>query len=74
MHSLSFVESLLTSWISSQLYTDCLIVQNFTPDVKDKASIFVPAIGKMTIVVLIRNLIQLARAHDARRERESRSL
>jgi methylenetetrahydrofolate dehydrogenase (NAD+) len=49
-------------------------VQNFTPDVKDKASIFVPAIGKMTIVVLIRNLIQLARAHDARRERESRSL
>jgi 5,10-methylene-tetrahydrofolate dehydrogenase/methenyl tetrahydrofolate cyclohydrolase len=33
----------------------------------------VPAIGKMTIVVLIRNLIQLARAHDARLEQEARA-
>ena len=31
--------------------------QNFEPNVKSKASIYVPAIGKVTIVVLMRNLI-----------------
>merc|ERR1712230_104545 len=30
--------------------------KNFNPDVKEKASIYVPAIGKVTIVVLMRNL------------------
>ncbi|KAK4982281.1 Methylenetetrahydrofolate dehydrogenase [NAD(+)] [Elasticomyces elasticus] len=33
--------------------------KNFTPDVKEKASIYVPAIGKVTIVVLLRNLLRL---------------
>ena len=31
--------------------------KNFSPDVKEKASIYVPAIGKVTIVVLLRNLL-----------------
>lgn len=31
--------------------------KNFETDVKDKASIFVPAIGKVTIVMLLRNLL-----------------
>ncbi|KAL5114722.1 Methylenetetrahydrofolate dehydrogenase [NAD(+)] [Pleosporales sp. CAS-2024a] len=34
--------------------------RNFTPDVKEKASIYVPAIGKVTIAVLLRNLLRLA--------------
>ncbi|EFW13788.1 hypothetical protein DIZ76_015001 [Coccidioides immitis] len=33
--------------------------KNFNPDVKDKASIYVPAIGKVTNVVLLRNLLRL---------------
>lgn len=33
--------------------------QNFNPDVKEKASIYVPAIGKVTIVVLMRNLLRI---------------
>lgn len=31
--------------------------QNFDPQVKKKASIYVPAIGKVTIVMLLRNLV-----------------
>ncbi|KAF2674220.1 NAD(P)-binding protein [Microthyrium microscopicum] len=31
--------------------------KNFTPEVKEKASIYVPAIGKVTIIVLLRNLL-----------------
>ena len=31
--------------------------KNFEIDVKDKASIYVPAIGKVTIVMLLRNLL-----------------
>ncbi|KAF2847671.1 NAD(P)-binding protein [Plenodomus tracheiphilus IPT5] len=33
--------------------------RNFTPEVKEKASIYVPAIGKVTIAVLLRNLLRL---------------
>ncbi|KAK5171554.1 hypothetical protein LTR04_001810 [Oleoguttula sp. CCFEE 6159] len=33
--------------------------KNFDPGVKEKASIYVPAIGKVTIVVLLRNLLRL---------------
>ncbi|KAI9658535.1 MAG: hypothetical protein M1829_006761 [Trizodia sp. TS-e1964] len=33
--------------------------QNFGPEVKEKASIYVPAIGKVTIVVLLRNLLRI---------------
>ncbi|KAF2088159.1 NAD(P)-binding protein [Saccharata proteae CBS 121410] len=33
--------------------------QNFAPEVKEKASIYVPAIGKVTIVVLLRNLLRM---------------
>ena len=33
--------------------------QNFNPDVKERASIYVPAIGKVTIVMLLRNLVRL---------------
>ena len=31
--------------------------KNFTPEIKEKASIYVPAIGKVTIVILLRNLL-----------------
>ncbi|KAF2237987.1 bifunctional protein [Viridothelium virens] len=31
--------------------------KNFPPDIKEKASIYVPAIGKVTIVILLRNLL-----------------
>ncbi|KAL8842721.1 MAG: hypothetical protein Q9170_000377 [Blastenia crenularia] len=31
--------------------------KNFAPEVKDRASIYVPAIGKVTIIVLLRNLL-----------------
>lgn len=34
-------------------------LQNFNPDVKEKASIYVPAIGKVTIVILLRNLLRM---------------
>ncbi|KAI9761956.1 MAG: rRNA-binding ribosome biosynthesis protein rpf2 [Chaenotheca gracillima] len=33
--------------------------KNFGPEVKQKASIYVPAIGKVTIVVLLRNLLRI---------------
>ncbi|KAF2459946.1 methylenetetrahydrofolate dehydrogenase [Lineolata rhizophorae] len=33
--------------------------KNFTPEVKEKASIYVPAIGKVTIMVLLRNLLRI---------------
>ncbi|OJJ84687.1 methylenetetrahydrofolate dehydrogenase (NAD(+)) [Aspergillus glaucus CBS 516.65] len=33
--------------------------KNFGPEVKERASIFVPSIGKVTIVVLLRNLLRL---------------
>lgn len=35
------------------------IAQNFPPEVKQKASIYVPAIGKVTIAVLLRNLLRI---------------
>ncbi|RMZ87449.1 hypothetical protein DV736_g5324, partial [Chaetothyriales sp. CBS 134916] len=33
--------------------------QNFGPEVKERASIYVPAIGKVTIVILLRNLLRI---------------
>ncbi|KAK8168467.1 hypothetical protein IWX90DRAFT_108722 [Phyllosticta citrichinensis] len=33
--------------------------KNFSPEVKEKASIYVPAIGKCTIAVLLRNLVRM---------------
>lgn len=33
--------------------------KNFNPDIKERASIYVPAIGKVTIVMLLRNLVRL---------------
>lgn len=35
-------------------------MQNFAPEVKEKAAIYVPAIGKVTIAILLRNLLRLA--------------
>lgn len=42
---------------------DC---QNFGPEVKTKASIYVPAIGKVTIVVLLRNLLRIVQNRKAK--------
>ncbi|KAI9890376.1 MAG: hypothetical protein M1814_004162 [Vezdaea aestivalis] len=43
--------------------------KNFSPTVKERASLYVPAIGKVTIVVLLRNLLRIvqnkARSGDA---------
>lgn len=39
--------------------------KNFEPSVKDKASIYVPGIGKATIVLLQRNLMRLREYQDA---------
>jgi methylenetetrahydrofolate dehydrogenase (NAD+) len=39
--------------------------QNFGPEVKEKASIYVPAIGKVTIVVLLRNLLRIVQNRRA---------
>ncbi|RDW84348.1 hypothetical protein BP6252_01938 [Coleophoma cylindrospora] len=39
--------------------------KNFTPEVKQKASIYVPAIGKVTIAILLRNILRLAQIQDA---------
>ena len=39
--------------------------QNFGPEVKQKASIYVPAIGKVTIVVLLRNLLRIMQNRSA---------
>lgn len=33
--------------------------KNFGPEVKERASIYVPAIGKVTIVILLRNLLRI---------------
>ncbi|MCJ1337640.1 hypothetical protein MMC09_002923 [Bachmanniomyces sp. S44760] len=41
--------------------------KNFEPNVKSKASIYVPAIGKVTIVVLMRNLIRIIQNRRDRR-------
>lgn len=41
------------------------IEQNFGPEVKEKASIYVPAIGKVTIVVLLRNLLRIVQNRRA---------
>ena len=35
--------------------------KNFPPQVKEKASIYVPAIGKVTIAILLRNLVRITR-------------
>ena len=44
----------------------CSHVQNFGPEVKERASIYVPAIGKMTIVVLLRNLLRMVQNQKSR--------
>jgi methylenetetrahydrofolate dehydrogenase (NAD+) len=40
-------------------------MQNFNPEVKEKASIYVPAIGKVTIAVLMRNLLRIVQNKQA---------
>lgn len=44
--------------------------QNFTSDVKERASIYVPAIGKVTIVMLLRNLVRLVQNRPRKVEAE----
>ncbi|KAL2036833.1 hypothetical protein N7G274_010376 [Stereocaulon virgatum] len=45
--------------------------KNFETNVKDKASIYVPAIGKVTIVVLLRNLLRLVQNKQARTQQNA---
>jgi methylenetetrahydrofolate dehydrogenase (NAD+) len=49
-----------TSWLKDGCI--CLNVaadKNFEKDVRDKASIYIPAVGKVTILMLLRNLLRL---------------
>jgi len=39
--------------------------KNFDPEVKERASIYVPAVGKVTIAILLRNLIRLCQNKEA---------
>jgi methylenetetrahydrofolate dehydrogenase (NAD+) len=43
-------------------------LQNFSPEVKERASIYVPAIGKVTITVLLRNLLRIVQNKQAQLE------
>ncbi|KAF3909082.1 hypothetical protein ABW21_db0203674 [Orbilia brochopaga] len=40
--------------------------KNFDPSVKEKASIYVPAVGKVTIAILLRNLIRLCQNREGK--------
>jgi methylenetetrahydrofolate dehydrogenase (NAD+) len=42
-----------------EIISRLIFKQNFGPEVKEKASIYVPAIGRVTIVVLLRNLLRI---------------
>lgn len=51
-----------------------MLFKNFDPEVKQKASIYVPAIGKVTIVVLLRNLlVSQVNLQDQRNSADSNS-
>ncbi len=58
-----------SQWLKHQ-FTD-LDNKNFEGDVKDKASIYVPAIGKVTIVMLLRNLLVSAKSNAVAESRLS---
>ncbi|EXJ88709.1 methylenetetrahydrofolate dehydrogenase (NAD+) [Capronia coronata CBS 617.96] len=47
--------------------------KNFGPEVKQKAAIYVPAIGKVTIVVLLRNLLRIVQNRQAQAEKSKSS-
>jgi len=42
--------------------------KNFEPDVRDKASLYIPAVGKVTILMLLRNLLRLLQYQDLLKE------
>jgi len=42
--------------------------KNFEADVRDKASLYIPAVGKVTILMLLRNLLRLLRYQDLLKE------
>lgn len=49
-----------TEWLKDGCV--CLNVaadKNFEKDVRDKASLYIPAVGKVTILMLLRNLLRL---------------
>jgi len=46
----------LSSLCYCELEKLILAKQNFDPEVKEKASIYVPAVGKVTVAILLRNL------------------
>jgi len=54
-----------TEWLKDGCV--CLNVaaeKNFEKDVRDKASIYIPAVGKVTILMLLRNLLRLQLYQD----------
>ncbi len=63
--NLSFPPSIAVAIFGTKLIAPLLLFsrgyfssrQNFTQDIKEKASVYVPTIGKVTIVILLRNLL-----------------
>jgi len=56
----------ITEWLKD----GCVCVnvaaeKNFDKDVRDKASIYIPAVGKITILMLLRNLLRLQQYQQA---------
>ncbi|KAL1754729.1 hypothetical protein FB107DRAFT_263035 [Schizophyllum commune] len=47
--------------------------KNFEADVREKASLYVPAVGKVTILMLLRNLLRLQQYQDAIKEESKAS-
>lgn len=45
--------------------------KNFEKDVRDKASLYIPAVGKITIIMLLRNLLRLREYQQTHLETES---
>lgn len=45
--------------------------KNFEKDIRDKASIYIPAVGKVTILMLLRNLLRLSHYNDVSAPGES---
>ncbi|TFK25943.1 NAD-P-binding protein [Coprinopsis marcescibilis] len=61
-----------TEWLKDGCI--CLNVaadKNFEANVRDKASIYIPAVGKVTILMLLRNLLRLQQYQRVHRESES---
>ncbi|KAI0265958.1 hypothetical protein BC834DRAFT_159463 [Gloeopeniophorella convolvens] len=61
---------------TAQLKDGCVCVnvaaeKNFEADVRDRAALYVPAVGKVTVLMLLRNLLRLMQYQELLREAEA---